>query len=117
VISLLLAASLFLSGPAVRVHAELTGHGHGSFSGSYKVNDGRGDFVWTILFFDAGAATRADIRVAKNVLFPLCAPCTVGQSGRTKLTERGMRLLASGQASVVIVGARGELRGRVVTRH
>jgi hypothetical protein len=117
VISLVLAAALFLTAPTVRVHAELTGHGHGSLRGTYKVQDGRGNFLWTILFFDTGAVTRADIRVGQNVLFPLCAPCTVGQSGRTALTRRGIRLLESGQASVVVIGARGELRGRVSTRH
>jgi hypothetical protein len=113
----MLAAALFLTTPTVRVHAALTGHGHGSLSGTYKAQDGRGNFLWTILFFDTGAATRADIRVGKNVLFPLCAPCTAGQSGQTKLTRRGMRLLESGEASVVVIGARGELRGRVMTRH
>jgi hypothetical protein len=116
VIALLLSAALLVSAP-VQVHANLTGHGHGSLSGRYTVKDGRGDFLWTILYFDLGNAARADVRVGKNVLFPLCAPCTPGQSGRTKLTKRGMRLLESGRASVVVVGARGELRGRVVTRH
>ncbi|HEY8646979.1 MAG TPA: hypothetical protein VIL77_14000 [Gaiellaceae bacterium] len=116
-IPLVLAAALFLSAPTVKVHANLGGHGQGSFSGTYDVKNGRGDFLWTILFFNTGRASRADIQVGKSVLFPLCAPCTVGQSGRTNLTKRGMRLLESGQASVVVVGARGELRGRVVTRH
>jgi hypothetical protein len=117
VIALLLAAVLFVSVPTVKVHATLAGHGHGSFSGSYRVKNGRGAFLWTILFFDTGAVTRADVRVGKDVLFPLCAPCTAGQSGGTNLTRRGMRLLESGQASVVVAGARGELRGRIVTRH
>jgi hypothetical protein len=117
VIPLVIAAALFLSAPTVRVHADLTGHGHGSLSGAYKAHDGRADFLWTILFFDTGAASRADIRVGKNVLFPLCAPCQPGQSGRTKLTKRGSLLLESGRASVVVVGAHGVLRGRVVTRH
>jgi hypothetical protein len=117
VIPLVLAAALFLTTPTVRVHAELTGHGHGSLSGTYTTQDGRGNFLWTILFFETGAAARADIRVGKNVLFPLCAPCTRGQSGHTRLTGRGMRLLESGQASVVVIGTRGELRGPVVTRH
>jgi hypothetical protein len=116
-IRLLLAAALFLSVPTVKVHAELTGHGHGSVSGSYRVKNGRGAFLWTILFFDTGAVTRADVRVGKSLLFPLCAPCTAGRSGGTNLTRRGMRLLESGQASVVVAGARGELRGRIVTRH
>jgi hypothetical protein len=117
VIPLVLAAALLLSAPTVKVHANLAGHGKGSFTGTYQVKDGRGDFLWTILFFGTGRPARADIRVGKNVLFPLCAPCAVGQSGRTNLTKRGIRLLESGQASVVLVGARGELRGRVLTSH
>jgi hypothetical protein len=116
VISLLLSAALFISAP-VQVQANLTGDGHGSLSGRYTVKDGRGDFLWTLLYFDTGRVGRADVRIGTSVLFPLCAPCTNGRSGRTTLTKRGMRLLDSGRASVVVVGARGELRGRVVTRH
>jgi hypothetical protein len=112
----MLVLALLAPSPSVRVHAELTGHGHGALNGSYTVKDGRGDFLWTLVFFDTGPAG-ADVRIGNSMLFPLCVPCVSGQSGRTKLTKRGMRLLESGRASVVVTGVRGRLRGRIVTRH
>ena len=115
--ALLLAGVVFFAAQTVNVHASFVGPGgRGSFNGTYTVKGGRGGFLWTILFFDAGRVARADVRVGNGVLFPLCAPCTVGQSGATKLTRRGMRLLESGSASVVLVGTRGQARGRITTR-
>lgn len=132
----LFAVTLASAAGVVRIHAELrsasavprpTGalDARGSFSASFPRAGARPRFLWTILFFDlSGPAVEADLQVgppgaAGSVLFPLCRPCKASESGSTKLTQRGVRLIESGATYVNLRTAKnpdGEIRGQALLR-
>ncbi len=104
----------------VHVHANLRGasDARGSFSAAFPRSGARPRFLWTLLFFDlTGPVVKADLELGRGVLFTLCRPCKAGQSGSTKLTQRGRRLIESGGTSVNVRTTKnpgGELRGRLL---
>jgi hypothetical protein len=71
----------------------------------------------------SGPFVTADLHLGSSdlsggVLFSLCRLCKAGQSGSTKLTPRGLRLIRSGRVYVVVRTAKnphGEMRGRLIT--
>jgi len=97
----------------------------GSFSATFPAEGARPRLLWTIIFGDlTGPAVEADLHVGRpavagGVLFPLCRPCKSGQSGSTKLTQRGVRLIESGRTYVELRTPKnpaGEIRGQVLVR-